>query len=49
VIEPHLGTLKNLRAGMPIPQGMVEVEYEGGAAGVAAKVQLPKGTSGEYV
>ena len=49
VIEPHLGALKNLRAGMPIPQGMVEVEYEGGAAGVAAKVQLPEGTSGELV
>src|SRR5262249_13399749 len=46
-IEPHLGTLKNVKAAMPIPQGMVEVEYESAAAGVVAKVFLPEGTSGD--
>jgi hypothetical protein len=46
VIEPHLGALKILAAGMPTPQGMVEVEYQSGATGVVAKVQLPEATSG---
>jgi hypothetical protein len=49
VIEPHLGGLKNVKAAMPIPQGMVEVEYESGAAGVVAKVRLPEGVSAELV
>jgi len=49
VIEPHLGGLKNVKAAMPIPQGMVEVEYESGAAGVVAKVRLPEGASAELV
>jgi len=48
-IEPHLGALKNVKAAIPTPQGMVEVEYERGAAGVVAKVQLPEGTTGELV
>jgi len=47
VVEPHLGELKEVKAGMPIPQGMVEVEYKRTAAGVAARVRLPAGVKGE--
>jgi hypothetical protein len=49
VIEPHLGELREVKAGMPIPQGMVEVEYARGAAGIEAIVKLPDGVSGELV
>ena len=47
VIEPHLGALKQLKAAMAIPQGMVEVEYQRTAAGLDATVKLPEGVSGE--
>jgi alpha-L-rhamnosidase len=47
MIEPHLGALKQLKAAMPIPQGMVEVEYQRTAAGLDATVKLPEGVSGE--
>jgi hypothetical protein len=49
VIEPHLGGLKTVNAAMAVPQGMVEVEYQSGTAGVVAKVRLPEGASGELV
>jgi len=48
-IEPHLGDLKEVRAGMPIPRGMVEVEYKRAANGVDARVKLPAGEKGELV
>jgi alpha-L-rhamnosidase len=48
-IEPHLGTLKEVQAGMPIPQGIVEVEYKRGAKGVQARVKLPERVTGELV
>jgi alpha-L-rhamnosidase len=47
VIEPHPGALKQLKAAMPIPQGMVEVEYQRTAAGLEATVKLPEGVFGE--
>ncbi len=47
VIEPHLGGLKEVQAGMPIPQGMVEVSYQRGTKGVEAHVKLPDGVVGE--
>jgi hypothetical protein len=47
VIEPHLGGLTEVKAGMPIPRGMLEVEYKRKAAGVAARVKLPVGVTGE--
>ena len=46
-IEPHLGGLKEVHAGMPIPQGMVEVNYSRGAKGVEARVKLPDGVVAE--
>ena len=49
VIEPHLGELKEVKAGMPIPQGMVEVEYKRKADGVEARVKLPVGVRGELL
>src|SRR5262249_24764184 len=49
VIEPRLGNLKNVRAAMPIPQGMVEVEYVRGSGGVDARVKLPTGVDGELL
>jgi len=48
-IEPHPGALKEVHAGMPIPQGMVEVEYTRGAEGVQARVKLPERVTGKLV
>jgi hypothetical protein len=48
-IEPYLGGLKEVKAAMPIPQGLVEVEYQKTVAGVQAKVKLPAGVTGELV
>jgi len=45
-IEPHLGELKELKAGMAIPQGMVEVEYKRTERGLEARVKLPSGIKG---
>jgi len=47
VVDPHLGELKEVKAGMPIPRGMVEVEYKRAAVGVEARVKLPAGVKGE--
>jgi alpha-L-rhamnosidase len=49
VLEPHLGDLKFVKAAMPIPQGMVEVEYRRTSSGVEALVKLPAGVTGELV
>src|SRR2546430_16557338 len=46
VIEPHLGELTEVKAGMPIPQGTVEGEYKRAAVGVGARVKLPAGGEG---
>ncbi|HKF26596.1 MAG TPA: family 78 glycoside hydrolase catalytic domain [Candidatus Acidoferrum sp.] len=48
-IEPHLGGLKKLQAAMPIPQGMVEVEFERTGRGTEATVTLPPGVTGELI
>jgi alpha-L-rhamnosidase len=48
-IEPHLGALKEVQAGMSIPQGIVEVEYKRRAEGVQARVKLPERVAGELV
>jgi len=49
VIEPHLGALKEVKAAMPVPQGMVEVRYVRGTGGVEATVNLPGNVTGELV
>ena len=48
VIEPHLGELKEVKAGMPIARGMVEVEYKRTLKGVEARVKLPAGETGTF-
>ncbi len=48
-IAPHLGALTHLSARMPIPQGVVEVEYTREAGGLGAHVVLPAGVTGEFV
>jgi alpha-L-rhamnosidase len=49
LIEPHLGALKNVHATLPIPKGLVEVQYARAANGIEAEVTLPAGVSGELV
>jgi len=46
VIEPHLEGLREVKGGMPIPRGMVEVEYKRTPKGVEARVKLPAGAKG---
>ncbi len=48
-IEPHLGALKHLSAGMPTPKGMVEVEYSAEKSGLKAILNLPGGLSGQLL
>jgi hypothetical protein len=36
-----------VRAAMPIPQGMIEVEYVRGAKETDVRIKLPEGVSGE--
>jgi hypothetical protein len=49
LIGPHLGNLNHVSAAMPIPQGMVEVEYNRAGNGFQAVITLPKGASGDLV
>jgi alpha-L-rhamnosidase len=48
-IEPHLGELKEVKARMPIPQGMVEVDYAQTEKGWEARVKLPSGVKGRFL
>ena len=49
-IEPHLMNMPRVvEAGIPTPQGMVEVKYVVVASGLEADVKLPEGVTGELV
>lgn len=48
-IEPHLGGLDHVTAAMPIPKGVVTVEYIHVANGVEDEIELPAGVSGELI
>ena len=48
-ICPHLGALKNVQAGLPIPKGEVKVEFRRVTSRVEALITLPPGVSGELV
>jgi alpha-L-rhamnosidase len=48
-IEPHLGALKQVKAAMPVPQGMVEVEYRWVGDVMDGRINLPQGISGELI
>jgi alpha-L-rhamnosidase len=49
LIEPHMGSLNRLSAGMPTPEGMVEVDYRRAGNGFEAVITLPEGESGKLV
>lgn len=48
-IEPHLNGLKEIRAAMPIPQGIVELHYQAMQEGFKADINLPAGVKGDFV
>ena len=48
-IEPHLGSLHNVSSAMPTPKGMIEVQFNSDAQGVAAAIDLPPDVSGNFV
>ena len=45
-IEPHLGSLKTLKASVPTPRGMVSVKYERKGDELTADVTLPEAVTG---
>jgi alpha-L-rhamnosidase len=45
-IEPHLGPLRRVEAGLPTPRGGIEVEFERAGTAIRARVKLPEGVSG---
>jgi hypothetical protein len=45
-IQPHTGELKHMSVKMPVPGGIVSVEYNRGARGIDAEVTLPQGMTG---
>jgi hypothetical protein len=48
-LEPHLGVLRYVEAGLPTPKGVIEVKYRRAGEGLDAEVKLPEGVSGELV
>jgi alpha-L-rhamnosidase len=48
-IEPHLGTLTHVEAGLPTPKGTVEVKYRRVSNGLEAEIILPAGMSGALI
>jgi hypothetical protein len=48
-IEPHPGQLKHMSAAMPVPQGVLEVEYSRTPSAREVEISLPAGVSGELV
>jgi hypothetical protein len=48
-IEPRLGTLREVHAGLIVPQGMVEADYKRDTDGVKAQIKLPDGVGGKLV
>ena len=48
-IQPHLGPLQWVRARMPHPKGMIEVDLRETRSGTEGSVVLPAGAAGEFV
>jgi alpha-L-rhamnosidase len=48
-LEPHLGQLTHVEAGMPTPKGMIEVKYTRANGRIDAEVSLPPNVGGELV
>ena len=49
LIAPNLGTLKNITAKMPHPNGFVEVQLKRNKNKISGNVTLPKGTKGTFL
>ncbi|HEX2665227.1 MAG TPA: alpha-L-rhamnosidase C-terminal domain-containing protein [Candidatus Acidoferrum sp.] len=50
VIEPHLGNLQNLSAGMPLRKGRIEVSYSAeSGGGTRAKIVVPEGVPARLI
>jgi hypothetical protein len=47
-IEPHLGELTQLKAGLPHPLGLIEVSYQRDGAHLEAEITLPPALSGSF-
>jgi alpha-L-rhamnosidase len=48
-IEPQMGILQTVHAGMPVQQGLIKVDYEKTGAGLDAKVEMPGNIEGDIV
>jgi len=48
-IEPYLGRLNDLSGVMPHPRGEISVSLKKTGPGMAARIQLPAGVTGEFV
>ena len=48
LIEPNLGSLENVTAKMPHPNGFVEVKFKRKGDRIQGEITLPKGTSGTF-
>jgi hypothetical protein len=48
-IEPHLGTLTSLAAGVPTPKGQIEIRYKLCDRVLKAEITLPHGLPGKFV
>jgi hypothetical protein len=48
-IEPHLGSLNDLTASFPHPEGIISVEYHRSQAGLDATIALPGKLAGKFV
>jgi hypothetical protein len=47
-IHPHLGSLRWLKAALPLPFGKITVDYRRQASGLVADVTLPTGVKGWF-
>ena len=48
-IAPHLGSLTDVDAAMPLPQGLAEVKYVKRGGMLTATIKLPAGVAGTFV
>ena len=48
-VEPHLGTLNQIKGTIPHPSGIITVELQKTTQGLKGFIQLPEGLSGNYV
>ncbi len=49
VIEPHLGSLKNVTAAVPHPKGLIEVSFKVSSSGTEATLSVPEGLPAKLI